>query len=90
MGIKEDMNWLKSSENGWGKVFKLIADGGNISFRGLKELYGEEDWWPLNAYLRLLVDRGLVVEEKGALTMTEQGKKVSDTMKPMDGLGPEL
>jgi ribosomal protein S19E (S16A) len=86
MGIHEDMNWLKSNEKGWGRAFRLIAGEGGIGIRRLKELYGGEDWWPVKAYARLLVDRGLVVEEEGVFSLTEQGKKVFDMMKTMEGV----
>jgi hypothetical protein len=88
MGICEDMNWLAANKKGWGQVFRLIAESGTTSLRKLKDSYGEPDWWPVKAYVRLLVNRGLVKEEKGVLTLTEQGKKVFETVKTVEGVPP--
>lgn len=86
MGIREDMNWLRSNQGGWGRIFKLIASEGETSVRKLKDAYGGADWWPVKAYVNLLVSRGLVVEEGGVLTLSEQGKKVFEMVKTVEGV----
>jgi predicted transcriptional regulator len=86
MGIHEDMTWLATNKKGWGRIFKLIAEEENTNVRKLKDLYGGADWWPVKAYVRILMSRGLVKEEGGVLTLTEQGKKVFEMVKTVEGV----
>lgn len=84
MGVHEDIKWLETNKDGWSRVFKLIASEGNMGFRKIKDFYGVVDWWPVKTYVRRLVERGLISEDKGMLSLTEQGKKVSETLKTFD------
>jgi hypothetical protein len=86
MGVREDMNWLETGRKGWGRIFKLIAEREGVSLRKLKDSYGGGDWWPIRAYVRILVNRGLVKEEKGIITLTEEGEKVFEMVKTVEGV----
>ncbi|MEM2192223.1 MAG: hypothetical protein QXG38_01250 [Candidatus Hadarchaeales archaeon] len=84
MGILEDIHWLKSNADGWGKIFEIVAGSRAISIPEIKEKYGGEDWWPVKSYITILKARGLVAEENGLISLTEQGKKVHETMKTIE------
>ncbi len=88
MGVTEDINWLKSDEEGVGKVFMLIADKGGAGLRKLRELFGAEDWWPVKSHLRALIDRDLVIEVEGIHKLTENGRKVLEGFKAMEYVEP--
>lgn len=84
MGIIEDINWLKTNSEGWGKIFEIVAKSKTISIPGIKEKYGDKDWWPVKSYLTILKSKGLVAEENGLISLTEHGKKVFETMKTIE------
>jgi len=86
MGVPEDINWLKSNEDGWGKIFRLIAESRGLSFRELKKRYNCPEWWPLKSYVNLLLERGLVESSDGVLVLSDHGKKVFDTMRTTEEL----
>lgn len=86
MGVPEDINWLKSNEDGWGRIFRLIAGGRGLSFRELKKRCDISEWWPLKSYIRLLLERGLVEISDGLLVLSDHGKKVFDTMRTTEEL----
>ncbi len=81
MGIKEEIRWLKENESGWGKTFEIIAENKKMGIWALKEACGDEDWWPIKAYVKLLSEHGLVTNENGNINLTEQGGAVFDIMK---------
>ena len=86
MGVPEDINWLKSNESCWGRVFRLIAEHAPVGFRELKQMCGEKDWWSLKSWVGLLRDRGLVEESKDGLVLTSHGEKVFEAMKTTEEL----
>ena len=83
MGVSEDIDWLKGDES-LGKIFRLISERGIINLRTIKELCGSEDWWPVKSYARALVDRGLVTKNENGYTLTEEGRKVRESLKAME------
>ncbi len=84
MGVAEDIEWLNDDEEGLRKVFLFIAGKAGVTLRGLKELYGSKDWWPVKSYVRALVDRGLVVERETDYVLTEHGKKVREGFRAIE------
>jgi predicted transcriptional regulator len=83
MGVSEDIDWLKADES-LGKIFRLISDRGRVNLRELKELCGFEDWWPVKSYVRALIDRGIVAKSDNGYTLTEEGRKVRESLKAME------
>ena len=61
MGVPEDINWLKSGEDQWGRVFRIIAEHGRpLWFRQLKHKLRAPEWWSVKSFVELLMERGLV------------------------------
>jgi predicted transcriptional regulator len=83
MGVSEDIDWLKGDES-LGKIFRLVAERGRVKLRELKELCDFDDWWPLKNYVRALVDRGLIAKSENAYTLTEEGRKVRESLKAVE------
>jgi predicted transcriptional regulator len=83
MGVSEDIDWLKDDES-LGKIFQLISEKGIINLRTIKEFCDSEDWWPVKSYARALVDRGLVTKNENGYTLTEEGRKVRESLKAME------
>jgi coproporphyrinogen III oxidase-like Fe-S oxidoreductase len=86
MGVPEDIRWLKTNEQGWEKVFRLVAENEGVSYRDLKRRYGGRDWWPLKSCVNLLLERGLVEFTSGGFFLSPYGRKVFDTMRTTEEL----
>lgn len=82
----EDINWLNEDKEGTRKVFQIIAGENGLGLRKIMAIHGSKNWWPVKACVKLLIDRGLVVESEGSYRLTETGKKVSDGIKTMEGI----
>lgn len=87
MEVSEDINWLKSREESV-KVFLFIASKGSARVWELHKLLGEQDWWPVKAHLRALIDRGLVLESECGYEPTEHGKKVLEGFRAIERVEP--
>ena len=88
MGVADDINWLKDDEEGSGKIFLLIAGRKSVNLRELKGSFGSEDWWPVKAYVKSLIDRGIVVWMEGSYRLTEYGRKVLEGFKAIEYVEP--
>ncbi len=88
MGVTEDINWLKADETGLGRVFLIMAGKGVLKLRELKEQYGSEDWWPVKAHVRTLIERGLLTELDGNYRLTDGGHKVLEGLKAIEYVKP--
>jgi predicted transcriptional regulator len=86
MGVVEDINWLNEDKDGARKVFQIVAAEGNAGLRKIKASHGSNNWWPVKACVKLLIERGLVAESEGNYRLTDPGKKVSEGIRTMDGI----
>lgn len=90
MGAMEDIEWLNQDEEGLKKIFLLVAEREERSVCEIKEAYGSDEWWPVKGYLKLLSERGLVVEgPPGIYKLTESGEKVAENLRALKHL-PEV
>jgi predicted transcriptional regulator len=83
MGVSEDIDWLKGDES-LGKIFRIISERKLANIRTIKELSGSDDWWPVKSYVRALVDRGLVAQNENGYALTEEGRKVRESLRAME------
>ncbi|MEM2878737.1 MAG: winged helix-turn-helix domain-containing protein [Candidatus Hadarchaeales archaeon] len=87
MGFTEDMEWLKSDEEGLKKIFLIVAEGNGRTTREIKEIYGSKEWWPVKVYLDALLKRGLIFEKEGrTYALTDNGKKLVEGIKAIGRL----
>ncbi|MEW6222044.1 MAG: hypothetical protein AB1476_01805 [Candidatus Hadarchaeota archaeon] len=86
MGVTEDINWLNDDRSGVKRTFEIIAAENSIGLRKLKTLHGSENWWPVKAYVRSLLEKGLVGESDGIYKLTEHGREVFEGAKVVEGM----
>lgn len=80
MGVKNDIRWLKEVDDRVG-LFAVIAKRGPVKVRNLREFLGSEDWWPTKYHIKDLTERDLIEEVEGGYKVTEDGKKVFESLK---------
>lgn len=79
MGVKEDIRWLKESEDRV-DLFAVIAKQGPLKVREIREFLGFDDWWPMKFHVKDLVDRGVIEEVENGYRVTESGSKVFESL----------
>lgn len=83
MGVSEDIDWLTADEN-LSRIFRIISERKPTNLRMIKELSGSDDWWPVKSYVRALIDRGLVIQNENGYSLTEEGRKVHESLRAME------
>lgn len=80
MGVREDISWLKENKKRW-MTFTLIGTGKASKIRELRQQLNFDDWWPIKQHIRELIERGLITEVNDDYTLTENGKKVLESLR---------
>lgn len=85
MGVKNDIRWLREIDERT-DLFILIAKKGPIKVREIKKFLGADDWWPTKNRIKSLFERELVEEVEEGYLPTEQGEKVFESLKTVNGI----
>lgn len=79
MGVPENINWLKENREG-ARIFRFISKEGGANLRELREVTHGTDWWPVKAYVKSLIDRGLIEAVDDSYRLTKDGQKVYESL----------
>lgn len=85
MGVKNDIRWLRESSERT-DLFILIAKKGPIKVREIKGFLKADDWWPTKNRIKDLSERELVKEIEEGYLPSEQGEKVFESLKTVNGI----
>lgn len=85
MGVENDIRWMKEFEDRV-DMFALIAREGPMKVRKIRESLDFGDWWPVKYHIKALSDKDLVEEVEGGYSLTENGKKVFESLKTVSDI----